>query len=181
MEPPYGTRSSLPALADLGAMLTVEDWGRPVPTVLLAGEVDPIVVLDDMRDLYARLQAPKRFVNVKRAGHWHFADNAELAHETFRKMYLTAFPDPSFDSRALAVAMRPWSELLTEAKAADTARGLCLAHMDAYLKNSRDAMAFLDRDLAGTFAERSIEIELARDVVVQDADLVDRRSLAAAY
>ena len=161
MEPPYGTRSLVPALADLGAMLSVEDWGRPVPTVLLAGELDPIVILDDMRDLYVRLRAPKRFVNVKRTGHWHFADNAELAHETFRKMYLTAFPDPTFDAHALGVAMRPWSELLSEAKAADTVRSLCLAHMDAHLKGQEAAAAFLDRDLTATFERRGIEIETA--------------------
>jgi dienelactone hydrolase len=172
MEPPYGTRSMIPALADLGAMLTVEDWGRPVPTFLLAGETDPIVILEDLRDLYARLRAPKRFANLKRAGHWHFTDNAEVAHETFRKMYLTAFPDPSFDSRALAEAMRPWSELLTEAKAADTARSLCLAHMDAYLKNDQGAMAFLDRDLSGTLAQRGIDIELAIDTTAAEPALV---------
>jgi pimeloyl-ACP methyl ester carboxylesterase len=161
MEPLYGVRSPAPVIAEISAWLSVEDWGRPVPTLLLAGEVDPLVILDDLRDLYARLQAPKRFANVKRAGHWHFADNAEVAHETFRKMYLAAFPDPTMDTQALGEAMRPWSELLTEDKAADTARSLCLAHMDAHLKGNADAMAFLDRDLVGTFAHRGIDIEVA--------------------
>jgi hypothetical protein len=79
-------------------------------------------------------------------------------------MYLTAFPDPSFDSHALGVAMRPWSELLPEHLAADTANSLCLAHMDAYLKNDGDALAFLDQDLSGTFARRGVEIEVASDL-----------------
>lgn len=168
MEPLYGTRSPLPVIAELSAWLSVEDWGRPVPTFLLAGEVDPLVMLDDLRDLYARLASPKRFANLKRAGHWHFADNAAVAHETFRKMYLSAFPDPSFDAHALGVAMGPWSELLPERQAADAVNSLCLAHMDAYLKNRVDATAFLDEDLAGTLARRGIDIELAADLTVDD-------------
>jgi predicted dienelactone hydrolase len=159
LEPLYGTRSPFPAMAEMAAWLSVEDWGRPVPTLLIAGEVDPLVILEDLRELYARLPSPKRWVNVLRAGHWHFADNAEAAHEAFRQMYLTAFPDPSFDAHALGVAMRPWSELLPEQQGADTARSLCLAHMDAHLKHNDAAAAFLDRDLAGTFQRRGITIE----------------------
>ena len=161
IEPACGLNSKFPEMVELAKLLVVEDWGRPVPTLLLAGELDPLVMLDDVRDLYARLRAPKRFANVLRAGHWHFADNAEQAHETFRQMYMTAFPDPHIDSRALAEAMRPWSELLSEQKAADVGRSLCLAHMDAYLKDSAAARAFLDGDLAATFAARGTEIETA--------------------
>jgi dienelactone hydrolase len=72
IEPLYGTRSPLPVIAEMAAWLSVEDWGRAVPTLLVAGEVDPLVMLQDLRDLYARLPAPKRWVNVKRAGQWHF-------------------------------------------------------------------------------------------------------------
>ena len=161
LEPLYGTRSPVEVIGEIGAWLRVDDWRRPVPTLLIAGELDPLVKLDDLRELYARLPEPKRFVNLLRAGHWHFADNAAQAHETFRHMYLTAFPDPSVDSHALGVAMRPWSELLSEEKAADTARALTLAHMDAHLKGVGAAAAFLDRDLSGTFAGRGIAIETA--------------------
>ena len=181
MEPACGENSKYPEMVDLAKMLTIEDWGRPVPTFVLAGEVDPLVMLSDVRDVYARVSAPKRFANVLRAGHWHFADNAEFAHESFRKMYMTAFPNPLIDARALAEAMRPWSELLPEKDAHDAARSLCLAHMDAYLKNDDEALAFLDRDLAGAFAARGIEIELDADdgavaaSLAGSASLTDRR------
>jgi predicted dienelactone hydrolase len=168
MEPLYGARGPLPQVAEISQWLSVADWGRPVPTFLVAGELDPLVMLADLRDLYARLRAPKWFANVRRAGHWHFADRAEYAHETFRKMYATAFPDPSFDSRALAVAMRPWPELLPEHKAADTVRSLCLAHMDAHLKRHADAQAFLDGGLADRFAMRGIDVEYAAEAGAQE-------------
>jgi predicted dienelactone hydrolase len=159
MEPLYGKRSPLPQLREMSDWLRVDDWGRPVPTFLLAGEKDPMVILEDLRDLYAKLPAPKRFANLAGAGHMHFADNAEQAHEMFRGMYLTSFPDPSFDTHALGVAMRPFSELCSEAAAHDTMRALCLAHMDEQLKDKAEAAAFLNDHLEATFRARGIELQ----------------------
>jgi hypothetical protein len=143
----------------MASWLRFDDWGREVPTFLLAGEVDPLVILQDLRELYVKLPAPKRFASLRAAGHWHFSDNAEVAHETFRKMYLTSFPDDTFDTRALGEEMRPFSELCPEKDAADTMRALCLAHMDANLKQIAAARAFLDDDLTGTFAKRGINLD----------------------
>jgi fermentation-respiration switch protein FrsA (DUF1100 family) len=161
MEPLWGTRSIVPGIAEMAGWLCLDDWRRPVPTFVLAGEVDPIITLEDLRELYARLRAPKRFASLRGAGHWHFNDQAEASHETFRQMYLTSFPDDSFDTRALGVAMRPFAELCSEAHAADTQRALCLAHMDAYLKDCSAAERFLDDDLAHTFARRGIALDVA--------------------
>lgn len=170
MEPLWGTRGPIPNLGSLASLLRVDEWRRPVPTFLLAGELDPLIILEDLRELYAALPAPKRFANLRRAGHWHMTDNAEVSHETFRQMYLTSFPDETFDTRALGVAMRPFAELCSEENAADTMRALCLAHMDAHLKDRAAATAFLDEDLAGTFARRGIDIEIGTPVM--DADPV---------
>ena len=57
--------------------------------------------------------------------------------------------------------MRPFTELCPEAHAADTQRALCLAHMDARLKGDLAAAAFLDNDLAGSFAWRGIDLDVA--------------------
>lgn len=160
MEPLWGVRSMVPGIAEMSGWLRL-DWNRPVPTFLLAGEADPIIKLEDLRELYEKLRAPKRFASLRGAGHWHFNDNAESSHETFRKMYLTSFPDDSFDTKALGVAMRPFAELCSEADAADTQRALCLAQMDAHLKDSVAAELFLDDNLAQTFARRGIDLEVA--------------------
>jgi predicted dienelactone hydrolase len=159
MEPLWGVRSRLPGVAEMASWLRFHDWGRPVPTFVLAGEVDPLIVLQDLRELYVKLPAPKRFASLRAAGHWHFSDNAEVAHEMFRQMYLTSFPDESFDTQALGRDMRPFSELCPEKDAADTMRALCLAHMDAHLKQKEAARAFLDDDLSGTFARRGINLD----------------------
>jgi predicted dienelactone hydrolase len=159
MEPLWGVRSRLPGVAEMASWLRFNDGGRSVPTFVLAGEVDPLIILQDLRELYAKLPAPKRFASLRAAGHWHFSDNAEVAHEMFRKMYLTSFPDDTFDTRKLGEDMRPFSELCPEKDAADTMRALCLAHMDANLKQNGDAQTFLDDDLTGTFARRGIFLD----------------------
>ncbi|HEY7171506.1 MAG TPA: hypothetical protein VH417_11710 [Vicinamibacterales bacterium] len=164
MEPLWGARSMVPGVAEMAGWLRFDDWRRPVPVFVLAGAADPIIQLGDLRELYAALPAPKRFAALGGAGHWHFNDNAETGHELFRQMYLTSFPDDSFDTRALGIAMRPFTELCPEAHAADTQRALCLAHMDAHLKTLDAAAAFLDGDLAGAFAWRGINLEVAPPV-----------------
>jgi predicted dienelactone hydrolase len=157
--PLCGTRSMVPQIHRLQSLLSVDDWGRPVPTLMLTGAADPIVIAADVRDLYGRLRAPKRLAIVDGAGHMHFADYAEAVHETSRRAYLSgSFPDPEIDAIALGTAMRPFAELLSEALANETARGLGLAHFDAVLKRRDDARAFLDGALTATFAARGITL-----------------------
>lgn len=169
MCPMYGTRSLVPQVRRLQKLLRVDNWERPVPTCVLTGELDPFVNVEDMRLLYRELATPKRLVVLERAGHLHFADGAKASHEQYRQSYLSGgFPDPEVDGIALGTAMRPFSELCTEEQGGDTARALCLAHMDANLKNDAGALAFLDDDLAGLFASRGMELNVkaeSRDVV----------------
>lgn len=162
MCPMYGTRGLAPQVARLQGLLRVDDWGRDVPVLVLAGEVDPLVALPDMRELHAKLREPKRLAVLRRAGHMHFADGAQNVHETLRAAYLGGeFPDPELDAIALGTAMRPFAELCSEADSLATARCLCLAFMDAELKRNAAARAFLAGDLAAAFASRGIELEAA--------------------
>lgn len=162
MCPMYGTRSPVPQVRRLQALLRLDDWRGPASTFVLAGEVDPIVLLADVRELHRKLPAPKRLGVLKLAGHMHFADHAAVVHEMFRKAYLGgAYPDPESDTHALGTALRPFAELCSEANAAATARALCLAHMDAVVRRRAEARAFLAGDLSQTFAKRGIALETA--------------------
>lgn len=160
--PMFGSRSLVPQMKRLQQLLRVDDWQRPVPTCVLTGEMDPFVNVEDIRDLYHQLTTPKRLVVLARGGHLHFADGAESAHETLRLGYLSGeFSDPELHGAAgiaLGTAMRPFAELCTEAESGATARSLCLAHMDAWLTDRREARAFLDGDLERPFAERGIAL-----------------------
>ena len=149
----------------ISAAARLDDWGRPVETFVLAGERDACVLLSSLRGLYRDLSSPKRFAVLRNAGHCHFVDSAEESHELLRSMWSSGkFPDPpGIDYASLAEASGPFSDLCPAAHGIDAMRALCLAHMDAELMDSADARAFLDGDLAGTFAARGIGLdEVAR-------------------
>ena len=162
--PLYGKNDFVPQIARIQGQLRVDDWNRPVPTLLLAGERDSFVLLEGLRELARKLHEPKRFAILRNAGHFHWTATAEQGHELFRASYLNGrIADREVDGKGMAEAMRPFSELCPAGRAADTARALCLAHFDENLKGSEAARDFLDHDPAKVFAERGIEIEFAGD------------------
>jgi len=147
----------------LQALVKLDDWGRPVPTFVLAAERDALILLAGLRELHRELRPPKRLAVLRNAGHLHFADNAEQGHEMLRTMWKSgAFPAApgDIDLAAIAEASRPFSELCPAAHGAATVQGLCLAHMDAHVKGSPEADAFLSGDLVHVFAARGIDLEV---------------------
>ena len=148
----------------LQALVRLDDWGRPVPTFVLAAERDALIMLAGLRELHRDLPPPKRLAVLRNAGHLHFCDNAEQSHEMLRTMWKSgAFPaaGDDIDLAAIAEASRPFAELCPAEHGAVTVQALCLAHMDAHVKGSADARSFLAGDLARTFAARGIDLELA--------------------
>ena len=170
MNPMCGTRSPIPQIRRLQVQLRVDNWNRSVSTCIVTGDADPIVIAEDVRELFRNLRAPKRLAIVGGVGHVHFADHAEAVHEQMRMAYLSgSFPEPEIDAIALGTAMRPFGELLSEQRAHEFALGLGLAHMDANLKESEDAKAYLDGDLVGLFASRGTVVEELKEVAPETA------------
>lgn len=160
MCPMYGMSSPLPQVRRLQGLLHVDDWGRPVPTLVLSGQLDPMVMAADMRVLFDRLALPKQLVLLAKTGHLHWADGAAETHELYRRNYLSgAFPDPEIDGVALGTAMRPFAELCTEEQSGDAARSLALAHLDAWLRGVSTARDFLAAGYRAAFSKRAMEVE----------------------
>lgn len=158
--PAWGTRSPLPQMSRLTRFLHLEQWKAPASTFILSGGADALVIADDVRDLYARLPGPKHLAILKAAGHLHWADNAELMHETLRLRYLSGeFPDPEIDGPAVGRAFRPFSELCPAQHAVDAMRSIGLAHFAANLGDSVEARAFI-ADLPGPLSQRGIDLEV---------------------
>ena len=160
--PPWGRG---PARTEtLSDLLCLDDWGRDVPTFVLAAERDSVVILDGVRDLYRKLNGSKRLAILKGAGHMHFGDNAEVEHEGFRAACgSNNYPvggEHSIDFPAIAAATPPFSELCPADHGKVVVRGLCLAHMDAHLRQLPEARDYLNGDLPALFAMRGIDLEV---------------------
>ncbi|MGE4652680.1 MAG: hypothetical protein AAEJ53_17475, partial [Myxococcota bacterium] len=99
---------------------------------------------------------------LRNAGHVHFVDGAERRHEELRSMWASGqlpVTDPDIDFVAVAEASRPFSELCPAAHGAAVVKALCLAHMDAHLKDDAQAANWLAGDLAAAFAAQGIDLE----------------------
>jgi dienelactone hydrolase len=163
--PMTGTRGMIPGIKRLNGILRTDDWKSAVSTIVLTGSEDCFVILDDVRELHTRISEPKRLVVLNGAGHIHWADNAELIHETMRARYASGeFPDPEIDGPKLARLMRPFSELCPASHATDSQRSIAAALFEAELKQNIEARAFLENDLAGTFAKRGVDLEVTAKV-----------------
>lgn len=159
--PLCGTNGPVPQVRRLSTLLRVDDWKGTVSTFVVAGGADAIVMVDDVRELHTRLPTPKRMAVLKLAGHVHWADSAELIHETMRTSYLSPdFPDPELDGPAMGKAFRPFSELCPASHAVDTMRAVALAQFENCLKGSNEAAVFLNNDLARVLHDREIDVEV---------------------
>lgn len=161
--PPWGKG---PARSErLSALVRLDDWGRDVPTFVLAGERDSVVLIEGVRDLYRGLKGSKRLAVLRNAGHMHFGDDAEAQYEEFRAAcaandYPVGDTENAIDFPAIAAATPPFSELCPAAHGQAVVRALCVSHMNAHLKQSPEAHTFLSQDLAALFAMRGIDLEV---------------------
>jgi predicted dienelactone hydrolase len=126
-------------------------WGRDVPVLYLVADNDVCLPLAGMHELFDRTPAPRRMIILRRADHMHFMDNVEEMHESVRNM---TFPE---ELSWIPREMRPIAELSSGEQAHVFVRGLTLAHMDATLKQTPEARRFLEDDVVGELAARSVE------------------------
>ncbi|HEY6272675.1 MAG TPA: hypothetical protein VIX19_11900 [Terriglobales bacterium] len=145
--------NSKPRPGILPAELTFR-WGRDVPTLYLVAENDVPLPLLGMFELFERTPSRKQMVILRRADHLHFIDNVEQEHEAFRAMLMPA------EVAQMQREMLPITELVSGEKAHLWARGLSLAHMDAFLKNQRAAQEFLAGDIEGELARPGVDVIL---------------------
>jgi dienelactone hydrolase len=126
-------------------------WGRDVPTLYLAADSDVGIPADGVAELYDRTPATKRMFILRRADHQHFLDNVEVMHEFVRSMNFTG------DSAWIPGAMRPITELCSGEAAHLFTRGLTLAHLDAWLRQSSAAKEFFDGDVVAGLTAHGVE------------------------
>jgi dienelactone hydrolase len=126
-------------------------WGSDIPVLYLVAENDVCLPLASMCELFDRTPVTRRMIILRRADHMHFMDNVEEMHESVRNMTF------SKELSWIAREMRPIAELSSSEQAHLFVRGLTLAHMDATLKQTPEARRFLEEDIVGELAARSVE------------------------
>jgi predicted dienelactone hydrolase len=126
-------------------------WGRDIQVLYLVADDDVCLPLPGMYELFDRTPATRRMIILRRADHMHFMDNVEEMHESVRKM---PFPE---ELSWLPREMRPIAELSSGEQAHLFVRSLTLAHLDATLKQTPEARRFLEQDIIGELAARSVE------------------------
>jgi predicted dienelactone hydrolase len=104
------------------------DWGRAVPTLLIAAEHDTVLPLDGIRELAERLPGPATLLVLENADHYHFCDDAGSQHEMLRGMGLGGER-----AEGGGAGMRPFAELCTEADAERVIRSRAAAHLGVHL------------------------------------------------
>ncbi len=160
---PAGGRSSANPQANAFAGLLSLEWGRPAPVLLLAADLDSLLPLDGMKELFERIPAPKEMVILKDADHFHFCDGVEQTHEMFRKMGGLSILDPGGKGGPGSMKnARPASELCPGKMAYAFLRGLGLAHLDAHLKNDPDALELLQGDIVSLLSGQGIKAHALR-------------------
>ncbi len=129
------------------------NWGRDIPTLLLAAENDVSLPLDGMEEIFERTPATaKQMVILRRADHMHFMDNVEQIHESARNTVWA--PELAW----IQQEMRPIAELCSGDQAHLFVRGLTLCHMDRALRGNDGAKQFLEGDIARELASRGVDV-----------------------
>ena len=139
------------------------DWDRGVPTLYLVAELDTVLPLDGMRDLFARTREPRRGIVLLNSDHFHFCDRVEQTHDMFKQigpLISGSAGDPKATEQMTAAinGMKSSQDLAPGAHAYALNCGLGLAHMDAHVRDNRDAMRLLEGDLCALMAGRGIQV-----------------------
>ena len=138
-------------------------WKREVPVLYIVAELDSILPLEGMQDMFNRNPDPKTTVVLLNADHFHFNDAIEQTHDGYKLMLGMLTEGMDEDARhsteTMIAGMKPSSELVAGADAYALINGLGLAHFDRELRGNQDAASFLSGDLVATLAERDINVK----------------------
>jgi predicted dienelactone hydrolase len=141
-------------------------WKREVPVLYIVAELDSILPLQGMQDMFNRNPDPKTTVVLLNADHFHFNDAIEQTHDGYKSMLGMLAGGMDEDTRhtmeTMMAGMKPSSELVAGDDAYALINGLGLAHFDRELRGSQEAASFLSGDLVAMLGERNIKVKLLR-------------------
>lgn len=162
LTPGLGESPLSPGMADNRAVLDLDAWPRPVPTLLVAGDRDALVLIDAMRALFQDLPEPKRMVEIHDIGHFQFVEHCEERHDAFvEQLRVDGAFVPGLDVEAMLRTVGRHEDMVATDKAHAVMQALLLGHMDAHLKGNGEAASFLASGLADRIADQGVKVTVA--------------------
>ena len=162
LTPGLGDSPLSPGMADNRAALNLDAWPKPVPTLLVAGDQDALVLIDAMRALFRDLPEPKRMVEIHDIGHFQFVEHCEERHDAFvEQLRLQGAFTPGLDVEVMLRTVGRHEDMLATDKAHAVLQALLLAQMDAHLKDNGDAASYLASGLEKRMADHGARVTVA--------------------
>ena len=162
LTPGLGDSPLSPGMADNRAVLDLDAWPRAVPTLVVAGDRDALVLIDAMRALFRDLPEPKRMVEIHDIGHFQFVEHCEERHDAFvEQLRADGALVPGLDVEVMLQTVGRHEDMLATDKAHAVLQALLLAHMDAHLRDRGDAAGYLGFGLEDRIADDGVEITAA--------------------
>ena len=162
LTPGLGDSPLSPGMADNRAVLDLDAWPRPVPTLLVAGDRDALVLIDAMRALFRDLPEPKRMVEIHDIGHFQFVEHCEERHDAFvEQLREQGAYIPGIDVEVMLRTVGRHEDMLATDEAHAVLQALLLGHMDAHLKDDGDAASYLASGLEDRIADHGAKVTVA--------------------
>jgi dienelactone hydrolase len=140
------------------------NWHRPIPCLYIVSDLDSILPLAGMQELYQRNPEPALAVVLANADHFHFNDNVEAAQDGYKAFIEAANENADEETRgatnAILSVTKPSNELLPGSHAHKLINGLGVAHFDAHLNDHGGAAEILQGDLPALLANQGISISM---------------------
>ena len=140
------------------------NWQRPIPCLYIVSDLDSILPIAGMRDLYQRNPEPALAVVLENADHFHFNDNVEATQDGYKAFIEAANANADEETQratnAMLSLMKPSTELVPGSHAYTLINGLGLAHFDAHLNDHADAADILQGDLTELMLNQGISVSM---------------------
>jgi dienelactone hydrolase len=137
---------------------------RPIPCLYIVSELDSIVPIAGIQDLYQRNPEPALAVVLMNADHFHFNDHVEAAQDGYKAFIEAANANADEETRratnAILSVTKPSTELVPGSHAHTLINGLGVAHFDAHLNDHGGAADILQGDLPALLANQGISISM---------------------
>ena len=140
------------------------NWHQPIPCLYIVSDLDSIVPIAGIQDLYRRNPEPALAVVLTNADHFHFNDHVEAAQDGYKAFIEAANTNADEETRratnAILSVTKPSTELVPGSHAHKLINGLGVAHFDAHLNDHAGAADMLQGDLPALLANQGISISM---------------------